>query len=123
MNKKEEKELRALKNDIWEKYYIELQNHCSKCPYYHVQSHEQMKSARETTHRCKRLATDYKDEYSRGYYPIMDLGLICPISYKPITSKTIGEVIKLTNNTLYLEAYKENNEKLKKDIELFVLSK
>ena len=85
-------------NEIWEKYYVELQNHCSKCPYYHVQSFEQMKEARKTTHRCKKLSSDYRDEYSRGYYQIMDLGTICPISNKQITSKNISEVMKLVNN-------------------------
>ena len=98
-----------IKNEIWNKYYVELQNHCSKCPYYHVQSFEQMKDARRTTHRCKKLSTDYRDEYSRGYYQIMDLGTICPISNKQITSKNISEVMKLANNRAYIEIYKENN--------------
>ena len=44
-------QIQKLKNEIWEKYYIELQNHCSKCHHYHVQSFEKMKEARTTTHR------------------------------------------------------------------------
>lgn len=100
-------QIQKLKNEIWEKYYIELQNHCSKCPHYHVQSFEQMKEARTTTHRCKALSTDHRDEYSRGYYQIMDLGTICPISNKQITSKNVTEVSKLVSNETYLTIYKE----------------
>ena len=100
-------EIKKLKNEIWEKYYIELQNHCSKCPHYHVQSFEQMKEARTTTHRCKALSTDHRDEYSRGYYQIMDLGTICPISNKQISSKNVTEVSKLVSNEAYLTIYKE----------------
>lgn len=99
--------IQKLKNEIWEKYYIELKNHCSKCPHYHVQSFEQMKEARTTTHRCKALSTDHRDEYSRGYYQIMDLGTICPISNKQITSKNVTEVSKLVGNEAYLTIYKE----------------
>ena len=99
--------IQKLKNEIWEKYYIELKNHCSKCPYYHVQSFEQMKEARTTTHRCKALSTDHRDEYSRGYYQIMDLGTICPISNKQISSKNVTEVSKLVSNEAYLTIYKE----------------
>ena len=119
-----EKEIRKIKNQIWDIYYNELQNHCSKCPHYHVQSFEKMSNARLTTHRCKKLSTSHKDEYSRGYYPYLEIGIVCPISHKKITSKTIGEVIKISNNMVYLQAFKENNNsKLLKDIELFVLSK
>lgn len=100
-------QIQKLKNEIWEKYYIELQNHCSKCPHYHVQSFEKMKEARTTTHRCKALSTDHRDEYSRGYYQIMDLGTICPISNKQITSKNVTEVSKLVSNETYLTIYKE----------------
>lgn len=96
-----------LKNEIWEKYYIELQNHCSKCPYYHVQSFEKMKEARTTTHRCKALSTDHRDEYSRGYYQIMDLGTKCPLTNKQITSKNVTEVSKLVMNEVYVTMYKE----------------
>lgn len=99
--------IQKLKNEIWEKYYIELQNHCSKCPHYHVQSFEKMKEARTTTHRCKALSTDHRDEYSRGYYQMMDLGTICPISNKQITSKNVTEVSKLVTNEAYLTIYKE----------------
>ena len=100
-------QIQKLKNEIWEKYYIELQNHCSKCPHYHVQSFEKMKEARTTTHRCKALSTDHRDEYSRGYYQIMDLGTICPISNKQISSKNVTEVSKLVSNEAYLTIYKE----------------
>ena len=100
-------EIKKLKNEIWEKYFIELQNHCSKCPHYHVQSFEQMKEARTTTHRCKALSTDHRDEYSRGYYQIMDLGTICPISNKQISSKNVTEVSNLVSNEAYLTIYKE----------------
>ena len=31
-----EKEIRKIKNQIWDIYFNELQNHCSKCPHYHV---------------------------------------------------------------------------------------
>ena len=112
-----EKEIQNIKNEIWNKYYVELQNHCSKCPYYHVQSFERMKDARRTTHRCKKLSTDFRDEYSRGYYQIMDLGTICPISNKQITSKTISEVMKLANSRAYIEIYKENNIELLAKVE------
>lgn len=123
MNKLEKKELREIKNQIWEKYYIELQNHCSQCPYYHVQTREQMNNARLTTHRCKKLSTDYRDEYSRGYYQRIDIGTICPITSKQITSKTISEVIKLANNKAYIEIYKENNIDILNELENFILSK
>ena len=119
-----EKEIRKIKSQIWDIYYNELQNHCSKCPHYHVQSFEKMSNARLTTHRCKKLSTSHKDEYSRGYYEYLEIGSVCPISNKQITSKTIGEVIKISNNMVYLQAFKENNNsELLKDIELFVLSK
>lgn len=102
--------MQKLKNEIWLKYYTELHNTCKNCPNYHVQSFEQMKNVLQTTHRCKAFATDYKDEYSRGYYPILDLGVICPLSNKSITSKSIGQVVKLVNNDLYLETYKKAKE-------------
>lgn len=107
-----------LKDEIWEKYYIELQNHCSKCPYYHVQSFEKMKEARTTTHRCKALSTDHRDEYSRGYYQIMDLGTKCPLTNKQITSKNVTEVSKLVMNEVYVTIYKEY-KKAKDKKELF----
>ena len=111
-----------LKNEIWDKYYIELQNHCSKCPYYHVQLFEKTKEARTTTHRCKALSTDHRDEYSRGYYQIMDLGTICPISNKQITSKNVTEVSKLVNNETYLTLYKEyKTTQYKKELSIILI--
>lgn len=115
-------EIKKLKNEIWEKYYIELQNHCSKCPHYHVQSFEQMKEARTTTHRCKALSTDHRDEYSRGYYQIMDLGTICPISNKQISSKNVTEVSKLVSNEAYLTIYKEyKTTQYKKELSIILI--
>jgi hypothetical protein len=114
--------IQKLKNEIWEKYYIELKNYCSKCPHYHVQSFEQMKEARTTTHRCKALSTDHRDEYSRGYYQIMDLGTICPISNKQITSKNVTEVSKLVSNEAYLTIYKEyKTTQYKKELSIILI--
>ena len=86
------------KKEIWEKYYAELHDNCIKCPNCHIQRHENGRTCMQTTYRCKAMATDHKDEYSRGYYPILDLGAICPMTNKQITSKTIGEVMKIVNN-------------------------
>lgn len=88
---------KAYKDYTWLKYYTELHNNCKNCPNYHVQNHEKGKDPMKTTHRCKSLATDHKDEYSRGYYPILFLGQVCPLTNKPITSKTMGQVMKLAN--------------------------
>ena len=131
---KNKKEIHIIKNEIWAKYYNELQCNCENCPHYHVQSHENFNSAMQTTHRCKALSTDHRDEYSRGYYQIMDIGTICPLTNKMITSKHIGEVMKIANSPIYIRVYAEikaitdkdmliklNN--MLKEVETLVLSK
>jgi hypothetical protein len=105
-----EKENKALKNEIWGKYYNELQCHCKNCKFYHVQNHENFNSALQTTHRCIALSTDHRDEYSRGYYQILDIGQICPITNKMITSKSISDVMKIANNPIYIKIYMELKE-------------
>lgn len=88
---------KAYKQYVWYTYYNELYNNCKNCPNYHTQNHEKGNDCLSATHRCKALATDHKDEYSRGYYPILFLGQVCPMTNKPITSKTIGQVMKIAN--------------------------
>ena len=88
---------KAYKNYIWYIHYNELHNHCKNCPNLNVPSHERNECEAYSTHRCKALATDHKDEYSRGYYPILFLGQVCPLTNKPITSKTLGQVMKIAN--------------------------
>ena len=85
--------------------YDELYNHCANCPYYHVNSFEKMKTNLHTTHRCKALSTDHRDEYSRGYYQIMTLGVICPLTKKQITKYNMREFIKLRNSVAFLSTY------------------
>ena len=47
----------------------------------------------QTVHRCKALSTDYRDEYHRGYYQILEIGQVCPVTNKSITSKQFMEVV------------------------------
>ena len=87
------------KEIMWLDNYTELYNHCKDCPYYHVQDHEYFKNnPMQTTHRCKALSTEHRDEYNRGYYQILDIGMICPQTNKQITKLTIGEVMKMVND-------------------------
>lgn len=88
---------------VWLAYYTELYMHCKDCAYYHVQSHEKGRNSMQTTHRCKKITKSdpqYLPEYSRGYYPRLDIGCICPISGKMITSKTFIEVQILANSSV-----------------------
>lgn len=91
---------------VWLAYYTELQMHCKDCVYYHVQSHEKGCNPMQTTHRCKKITKDdpqYLPEYERGYYPILDIGCICPISGKMITSKSFAEVQALANSSVVID--------------------
>lgn len=88
---------------VWLAYYTELQMHCKDCIYYHVQSFENMRNPMQTTHRCKKLAETIQPhlpEYSRGYYPRLDVGCICPLSGKMVTSKSFSEIQALANSTV-----------------------
>ena len=87
----------AYKKYIWHIYHSELHNHCKNCQNLNILNHEKRKCEVYSTHRCKALATDHKDEYGRGYYPILYFGQVCPMTNKPITSKTIGQVMKIAN--------------------------
>lgn len=86
------------KVSTWLKQYNELYNHCKDCPNYHVQSHENLNDVIQTTHRCKAMCSDYRDEYSRGYYPILDIGMKCPLNGEQISSLTISETMKIAFN-------------------------
>ena len=99
------KPYRKIQHDFDLSNYDELYNHCANCPYYHVQGFEKMKDNLKTTHRCKALSTDHRDEYSRGYYQIMDLGVICPLNKKQITKFNMREFIKLRNSVAFLSTY------------------
>lgn len=91
---------------VWLAYYTELQMHCKDCVYYHVQPHEKGCNPMQTTHRCKKITKDdpqYLPEYERGYYPRLNIGCICPISGKMITSKTFTEVQALANSSIVID--------------------
>lgn len=91
---------------VWLAYYTELQMHCKDCAYYHVQSHEKGCNPMQTTHRCKKITKDdpqYLPEYERGYYPRLNIGCICPISGKMITSKSFTEVQALVNSSVIID--------------------
>jgi hypothetical protein len=113
-----DKEKKEIKNEIWGKYYNELQCHCKNCKFYHVQNHENFNNALQTTHRCIALSTDHRDEYSRGYYQILDIGQVCPITNKMITSKTISDVMKIANSPIYVKIYMELKESKDKETSL-----
>lgn len=98
MNKKQKQQIDKVRNEVFNKYYTELQCHCQNCPYYHVQTFERGKIPMQTTHRCKALSTDHRDEYSRGYYQILEIGQICPLSKTSITTKQFMEVVAEADN-------------------------
>lgn len=93
ISKSTAKKIEAVRNEVFKKYYTELHSNCKNCPFYHVQSFEQDKNPMQTVHRCKALSTDHRDEYSRGYYQILEIGQTCPVTNKSITSKQFMEVV------------------------------
>lgn len=93
ISKSTAKKIENVRNEVFDKYYTELYLNCKNCPFYHVQSFEQDKNPRQTVHRCKALSTDHRDEYSRGYYQILEIGQVCPVTNKSITSKQFMEVV------------------------------
>ena len=99
------KQIELVRNEVFKKYYSELQFNCKNCKFYHVQDFEQSKNPMYTVHRCKALSTDHRDEYSRGYYQILEIGQICPITNKSITSKQFMEVVAEADNAWRKEPY------------------
>lgn len=91
---------------VWLAYYTELYMHCKDCVYYHVQSHEKGCNHMQTTHRCKKITNSdpqYLPEYSRGYYPRLDVGSTCPLTGKMVTSKPFVEVQALANSSIIID--------------------
>ena len=99
ISKSTAKKIKAIRNEVFKKYYTELYLNCQNCPFYHVQLFEQDKDPMQTVHRCKALSTDYRDEYSRGYYQILEIGQTCPVTNKSITSKQFMEVVSEAEDT------------------------
>ena len=99
ISKSTAKKIKAVRNEVFKKYYTELYLNCQNCPFYHVQLFEQDKDPMQTVHRCKALSTDYRDEYSRGYYQILEIGQVCPVTNKSITSKQFMEVVSEADET------------------------
>lgn len=93
ISKSTAKKIEAVRNEVFKKYYTELHLNCKNCPFYHVQPFEQDKNPMQTVHRCKALSTDHRDEYSRGYYQRLEIGQVCPVTNKSITSKKFMEVV------------------------------
>ena len=105
ISKSAAKKIEAVRREVFKKYYTELHSNCKNCSFYHVQLFEQDKDPMKTVHRCKALSTDHRDEYSRGYYQILEIGQVCPITNKSITSKKFMEVVSeaddAKNNYIY----------------------
>ena len=111
ISKSTAKKIEVIRNEVFKKYYTELYSNCKNCLFYHVQSFEQDKNPMQTVHRCKALSTDHKDEYSRGYYQILEIGQVCPISNKSITSKKFMEVVSEADDAKHNFIYEQIKNK------------